>query len=101
LASSYHAVDDGSHLARRRPLASDGKKGGPEPFLAELTVPEVRRLLEVALPLPHRTREFRLAWSLWRRAKRWQARVSHTRRQANAWRLHLKPNAAQPAELRL
>jgi len=69
--------------------------------LAELTVPEVRRLLEVALPLPDRPRELRLAWSLWRRAKRWQARISHSRRQANAWRLRLKPNAAEPAQLRL
>jgi hypothetical protein len=51
--------------------------------------------------LPDRPRELRLAWSLWRRAKRWQARISHSRRQANAWRLRLKPNAAEPAQLRL
>jgi len=66
-----------------------------------LTVPEVRRLLEVALPLPYRPRELRLAWSLWRRAKRWQARLSHSRRQANAWRLRLHPGAGIPAQLRL
>ena len=53
--------------------------GGPEPFLAELTVPEVRRLLDVALPLPPRSPELRLAWSNWRRAKRQQARRSHSR----------------------
>lgn len=64
-------------------------------------MPEVRRLLEVALPLPHRKRELRLAWSLWRRTKRWQARLSHSRRQATAWRLRLKSNAGIPAELRL
>jgi hypothetical protein len=64
-------------------------------------VPEVRRLLEVALPLPHRTRESRLAWSLWRRAKRWQARISHARRQMTAWRLRVTPNAGIPEELRL
>jgi hypothetical protein len=66
-----------------------------------LTVPEVRRLLEVALPLPERPPELRLAWSLWRRAKRWLARLSHARRQATAWRLHLAPNAGSLAQLRL
>jgi len=61
----------------------------------------VRRLLEVALPLPYRTQESWLAWLEWRRAKRWQARLSHSRRQATAWRLRLNPNAGTPAELRL
>ena len=101
LASSYYTLDDGSRLARLRPLQSHGEKRGPEPFLAELTVPEVRRLLEVALPLPYRSRELRLAWSLYRRAKRWQARQSHFRRQATAWQLRLKPGASIPAKLRL
>uniref|UniRef100_A0A540V842 Uncharacterized protein n=1 Tax=Litorilinea aerophila TaxID=1204385 RepID=A0A540V842_9CHLR len=45
-----------------------------------MTVPEVRRLLEIALPLPPRSPELRLAWSLWRRAKRLLARLSHRRR---------------------
>jgi hypothetical protein len=39
----------------------------------------VRRLLDVALPLPPRSPELRLAWSNWRRAKRQQARRSHSR----------------------
>ena len=52
----------------------------PHPGLAELTVPEVRRLLEVAMPLPPRSVELRLAWSRWRRARRQQARRSHYRR---------------------
>lgn len=64
--------------------------------MAELTVPEVRRLLEVALPLPDRSRELRLAWSRWRRAKRLQARRSHYRRQAMVWRLALRPEAKPP-----
>lgn len=59
------------------------RKRGLEPFLAELTVPEVRRLLEIALPLSSRSPELRLAWSLWRRAKRQQARQSHQRRRRN------------------
>ena len=41
--------------------------------MAELTVPEVRRLLEIALPLPPRSKELRLAWSFWRRTKRLQS----------------------------
>jgi len=40
----------------------------------------VRRLLEIALPLPARSAELRLAWSYWRRAKRLQVRRSHYRR---------------------
>ena len=67
------------------------EKKGADPFLAELTVPEVRRLLEVALPLPYRSREQRLAWSHWRRAKRLQARRSHYRRQTGAWYAALGP----------
>jgi len=44
-----------------------------------MTVPEVRRLLEVALPLPARSLELHLLWSDWRRAKRLQVRRSHYR----------------------
>jgi hypothetical protein len=47
-----------------------------------MTVPEVRRLLEVALPLPSRSPELRLAWSDWRRARRFRVRRSHYRRRA-------------------
>ncbi len=65
------------------------------PWLAELTVPEVRRLLEVALPLPARSEQLRIAWSDFRRAKRKQARRSHSRRtQCQATpviRYHLPP----------
>jgi hypothetical protein len=49
-----------------------------------LTVPEVRRLLEITLPLPPCSMALRLAWSCWRRAKRFQARRSHYRRRALA-----------------
>jgi hypothetical protein len=68
-------------------------KGGLEPFLAELTVPEVRRLLEIALPLPARSPQLRLAWSLWRRAKRHLARQSHRRRRLDQL---LYPYLTQP-----
>jgi hypothetical protein len=50
--------------------------------LADLTVPEVRRLLAVALPLPPRSVAVQLAWSCWRRKRRLQARRSHYRRRA-------------------
>jgi hypothetical protein len=61
-----------------------GKKP-PDPEIAELSVPEVRRLLEIALPLPPRSPELRLAWSQWRRARRQQARRSHYRRRGASW----------------
>ena len=47
--------------------------------LENLTVPEVRRLLEVALPLPERDLRECLAWSTWRRRKCYRARVCHYR----------------------
>jgi len=46
-------------------------------------VPEVRRLLEIALPLPPRSPALCLTWSHWRRAKRLMARRSHYRRRSN------------------
>ena len=61
--------------------------------LAELTVPEVRRLLEIALPLSAHSPELRLARSIWRRAKRQLARVSHRRRRLGQL---LYPYSAQP-----
>ena len=61
------------------------EKGASDLELAELTVPEVRRLLEVALPLPLHSPELRLAWSKWRRARRQQARRSHYRREGFEW----------------
>jgi hypothetical protein len=63
---------------------AEGEKS-PDPALAEVSVPEVRRLLEVALPLPPRSPQLRLAWSRWRRAKRQQARRSHYKRRGADW----------------
>ena len=40
-----------------------------------MTVPEVRRLLAIALPLPVRSPEVRLAWSLFRREARGSGHV--------------------------
>ena len=66
--------------------------------LAELTVAEVRALLEVALPLPPRSIALGMAWSRWRRRKRKQTRDSYHRRAAR----QPTPNASKPnAYLRL
>jgi hypothetical protein len=45
----------------------------------DLTVPETRRLLEVALPLSERSARKLLAWSYWRRRKCYRARLCHYR----------------------
>ena len=75
-------VEDDEHLAEglafnlrnsgyEVELATTGERG-LEAALAELSVPEVRRLLEIALPLPPASVELKLAWSRWRRARpRW------------------------------
>ncbi len=52
---------------------------GNKTGLAVLTVPEVRRLLEIALPLPDRSSRERFAWSLWRRTRCLQVQRSHYR----------------------
>ena len=48
--------------------------------LVPLSVPEARRLLEVALPLPVRSPMARHAWSVWRRHHQAIARRCHYRR---------------------
>jgi len=48
--------------------------------LAEVTIPEVERLLTIALPLPPHSAQLYLAWSEWRRHKRQLARISRYRR---------------------
>jgi hypothetical protein len=65
-------------LASVRNWPEEKKEAG----VAGLTVPEVRRLLAIALPLPADSPEFDLAWSHWRRVRRLQARQSHYRAQS-------------------
>ena len=48
--------------------------------LAHWTVAEVRRLLEILLPLPSYSAQFHKAWSDWRRRKRQDSRLSYRRR---------------------
>ena len=47
-----------------------------------MTVPEVRRLLEIALRLSARSVALRLAWSDWRRAPWLRLHQSHDRQRA-------------------
>jgi len=76
----------GSPTAGRKQRRGRGKKAA----LAALSVPEVRRLLEIALPLPDRSSRDRLAWSLWRRAQCLQAQRSHYRHRR--WPRYAGPN---------
>jgi hypothetical protein len=48
--------------------------------------------MEVVLPLPAHSDEFRWMWSLWRRRKRAQARASYYRRRSS----HAGPLARAP-----
>lgn len=66
------------------------RRGEKKAALAALTVPEVRQLLEIALPLPERSSRDRLAWSLWRRAQCLQAQRSHYRHRR--WPKYAGPN---------
>jgi SRSO17 transposase len=70
-----------------------GKKSPEADELAGLTVPEVRRLLAIALPLPVRSPELRLIWSLFRRRKRFWARRSHYQRRRLRRPSHLRSRA--------
>jgi hypothetical protein len=58
------------------------KKGALDADVAEVTVAEVRALLEVAMPLPPLSKELRMTWSQWRRRRRQDARRSYYRRTA-------------------
>lgn len=55
-------------------------------------MPDVRRLLEIALPLPPRSARLRLAWSDWRPHKRWQARRGDDRRRLHTLGLDTDSN---------
>ncbi len=61
------------------PISASRRAEKAAPGLAALTVPEARRRREIPLPLSDRAARECLAWSLWRRAKCFQARRSHYR----------------------
>ncbi len=65
----------------RCPAGRDGGKGGADPGLIPLTVPEVRRLV-LAMAGPDDRRSFRLDWSRWRRAHQAVAARCHAARRA-------------------
>ena len=62
-------------------LRRNQQKGGLNPF----SPVDRARSQTFARPLPSRSPELRLAWSVWRRGKRQQARQSHYRRHLNAF----------------
>ena len=68
----------GETLTKKGALPAEQTAADAE--LADLTVAEVRVLLELALPLPARSPELRRCWSRWRRHKRELSRRSYRRR---------------------
>src|SRR5829696_7574185 len=74
LASLRHAVSAGARLPGGCPLGRPRRrrgrreKGDLETELIPLSVPEVRRLVLAMAAGSSRERNFRLGWSLWRRA---------------------------------
>ena len=75
---------------RRSGWLTNGMRREKKTGLEDLTVPEVRRLLEVALPLPERSVRERLAWSDFRRRKCYRARLCHY--QHRWWPKYAGPN---------
>ena len=71
----------GRDAPRRQPGRGGRQRGGPDPGLIPLTVPEVRRLL-LALAERGERRAHRLRWSRWRRAHQAGANRCHASRRA-------------------
>src|SRR5215213_7381490 len=84
LAPPHHALPAGPRLpGRPAPRGAAGRtwaKGGADPSLIPLTVPEVRRLV-LAMGEVAERRSFRLGWSRWRRAHQAVAARCHAARQ--------------------
>ena len=55
------------------------EKKSPLPVWLSLSVPELRRLLNLALPLPPLSQAFRLHWFWWRRDHRFRAVAARLR----------------------
>ncbi len=85
MAPLRDALPAGTCVSRRaafgRPAGRDGGKGGADPGLIPLTVPEVRRLV-LAMAGPDEQRAFRFDWSRWRRAHQAVAARCHAARRA-------------------
>jgi hypothetical protein len=81
----HDALPAGTCVSRRaafgRSTGRDGGKGGADPGLIPLTVPEVRRLI-LAMAGPDEQRAFRFDWSRWRRAHQAVAARCHAARRA-------------------
>jgi hypothetical protein len=64
-------------VTKHRLMQAEAETDPQKSMLAPLTVPEVRKLLKVFLQMPEPSVLSRLAWSAWRRAKRYLAKASH------------------------
>lgn len=82
----------GSHLA----TYAVGEKGGPGERLAPWTIPELRRLLILLLPLAQGSVAFELAWIAWRRRHRERARRCRYRRLGVRYRTRGKTREGRP-----
>src|SRR5215213_2119100 len=85
------------------PTGTRPRKGGGDPGLIPITVPDVRRLF-LALTGSHEQRRFRLQWSVWRRAHQAVAARCLAQRRAQGRdrprvTLAAAPSTAAPAEL--
>lgn len=75
----WHRHIELSMLAHLMLVEVKRQHGESDEELPPLTLPEVRRLLEVVLPPPPRPPQARLHWSNWRRRHHQRARESHYR----------------------
>src|SRR4051812_9706685 len=79
------------------------RKGGADPRLIPITVPEVRRLF-LALTGSREQRRFRLQWAVWRRAHQAIAARCHAQRRARGRdrplvRVRVAPSVSTPVDL--
>ena len=76
LAPAHSSLPDRTRLPGRLALKRRKKGDGYSAEVIPLTVPEVRRLI-LAMTGPYEERDFRLGWSLWRRAHQAVAKRCH------------------------
>ncbi len=76
LAPAHNSLSARTRLPGRLALKRRKKGDGYSAEVIPLTVPEVRRLI-LAMTGPYEERDFRLGWSLWRRAHQAVAKRCH------------------------
>ncbi len=98
LAPAHNSLSARTRLPGRLALKRC-KKGDGRSEVIPLTVPEVRRLI-LAMTGPHEERDFRLGWSLWRRAHQAVARRCHMANRA-LLREKTSENNGKPSSVRV